>query len=1278
MNAQAAPVQMPVRIQTQPSSTAAGGVLQRKCACGNHTVAGGECERCLKKANGVLQRASMGAAPMNEVPYPLEHLLNTETQTFMEARFEHNFSGVQVYHDAPPIIQYKLTINQPGDRYEQEADHVADRVIRMSVPAQDKITPRIEPLIQRQMDDEVEDLEEEDLEEEEKPLQKKENGSQTLDLKPNLVSRIETLHGGGQPLSQEQRMFFEPRFGYDFSQVRIHTSSHAAETASRIGARAYTIGQDVVFGAGQYAPQTSEGQRLLAHELTHVIQQSHLQVPPSIQQAPEKPAGNIIVKIEIYLEEEIVILTTQGGQRYHVRLVRKESNVPAGKYKAKHTKGKSIDTLEGISGSHQWRWVPDPKAPVPDIKEMPSSEYDLFVYGSFQEESEGEGASGKGKVEGAGGKKERRKLGKGGKQEGADKAGTSGGKALLDEFAKALKGAGVGTKGVPGKNTLDLLKLLNPAERKDLVRYLSESYKETGEAVDFEKFAEYYKNLTQSERELLRVNLELSSSETAPTSELPSEIKLALEVSATTSAGASEKMSQLNKKLEELQRIHAKVTDETLLKKEKANLDPIDLAELPVFNEMMMLEGLLAGASARSPDIESIAKQLTKSISEIRSYILEEVTWLTTELAVGSIISALLAPVSAGVSVAASSARAVLLIRRLNKLREFLQKVEAIYSTYQTIQATIIKVTGLMNQYQKFQGEYERWIGEWESIKAKLDAVNLEADIEEQLSDELEQVEGLLIDKVQNQLDSGTGLGALMDHFYIPDNVTEEELKEILFNIPRGVEAMKELIAFYRSGKRGDIEFTKTLAFKATRAGVLLYPFVGYLAMQVSNQLGSLMREKGLGERLLGIVGRAAAKGPRWKAPGRAKNRAKLKSVKKKVKKETPIKEGSKKTKSKEKEKKKEKTKPGETKGDDKKTKKDDKDTALKASEWQKVVAKVGKLKDKYKSKGATKAELKKEARSIRKQHKIVANAPRVSEESNRGYWRVRIPKKGAAGVAAEAEVLMSIRTRWKKGKEAIEEKIAQMSGDHLKRTDIQQVIAPMKDDFGYTFLKVTNRQDKKQGFIVLGKMDQDKEREISVIDDITDLHFGTEDDPIPVHWYKHKGNYPKQISLTMDGKTQKFSMDSSETVELQKKSGTEQIQVGIDMKNLIEIGDVIKRNSKHSRSGTKQANYRQALERHDYQWGNKDADHVKDLGFEGKDDYDNLWPLDSNVNRWAYTGKWYRNYGIEYRDEKNPRQSLTSTLYRLVGKFFKVIGFKTRPRVLGGRTNKWKSPKKS
>ena len=90
---------------------------------------------------------------------------------------------------------------------------------------------------------------------------------------PGVAARIQALRGGGRPLPEATRRFFEPRFGADFSQVRVHAHREAAELAHTLDARAFTVGRDLVFGSEQYAPNTNEGKRLLAHELTHFIQQ---------------------------------------------------------------------------------------------------------------------------------------------------------------------------------------------------------------------------------------------------------------------------------------------------------------------------------------------------------------------------------------------------------------------------------------------------------------------------------------------------------------------------------------------------------------------------------------------------------------------------------------------------------------------------------------------------------------------------------------------------------------------------------------------------------------------------------------------------------------------------------------------------------------------------------------------------------------------------------------------------------------------------------------------
>ncbi|MGI8566060.1 MAG: eCIS core domain-containing protein, partial [Pyrinomonadaceae bacterium] len=110
-----------------------------------------------------------------------------------------------------------------------------------------------------------------------KRLQRKPAGMEETDTIPPIVHEV--LRSSGEPLDAATRTLMESRFGHDFSRVRTHRDARAAESARAVNALAYTVGQDVVFGAGQYAPETMGGRKLVAHELAHVVQQRNATYP---------------------------------------------------------------------------------------------------------------------------------------------------------------------------------------------------------------------------------------------------------------------------------------------------------------------------------------------------------------------------------------------------------------------------------------------------------------------------------------------------------------------------------------------------------------------------------------------------------------------------------------------------------------------------------------------------------------------------------------------------------------------------------------------------------------------------------------------------------------------------------------------------------------------------------------------------------------------------------------------------------------------------------------
>jgi hypothetical protein len=153
------------------------------------------------------------------------------------------------------FFQPKLTVGPVGDGFEREADRVADEVTK---PANtNAISSNL--IAQRKCA----------ACEEEQEVQRKEDGNSSAD---DLITTA--IGSGGQPIESNTRTDMENRFGYDFSNVKIHSDAVSAKSAQSINARAYTSGSDIVFNQGEYSPTTGSGQKLLAHELTHVIQQS--------------------------------------------------------------------------------------------------------------------------------------------------------------------------------------------------------------------------------------------------------------------------------------------------------------------------------------------------------------------------------------------------------------------------------------------------------------------------------------------------------------------------------------------------------------------------------------------------------------------------------------------------------------------------------------------------------------------------------------------------------------------------------------------------------------------------------------------------------------------------------------------------------------------------------------------------------------------------------------------------------------------------------------------
>jgi len=201
-------------------------------------------------------------------------------------------------------IQTKLTVGAPGDPYEQEADRVAAQVVSMSAPpdnsapvqrlAQENnpiqrgsLAQSITPVVQRRLSEQVQT----------QGLVQRAFQAGGTEASGDLESRLNASKGGGSPLSEEVRAFMEPRFGSDFSGVRVHTGSEAVQMNRELGAQAFTHGSDIYFGSGK-----AGNNELTAHELTHVVQQTSPQIATkslvsSIDDSAEREADNVAQRV---------------------------------------------------------------------------------------------------------------------------------------------------------------------------------------------------------------------------------------------------------------------------------------------------------------------------------------------------------------------------------------------------------------------------------------------------------------------------------------------------------------------------------------------------------------------------------------------------------------------------------------------------------------------------------------------------------------------------------------------------------------------------------------------------------------------------------------------------------------------------------------------------------------------------------------------------------------------------------------------------------------------
>ena len=408
------------------------------------------------------------------------------------------------------------------------------------------------------------------------------------------------------------------------------------------------------------------------------------------------------------------------------------------------------------------------------------------------------------------------------------------------------------------KTLTDELAKLPEEQRKAFLDWLK-SLRSKGEKQGMQPLQalKQFQKMTPTQREIIVTRTELDEGKTA------AEATKAAEKVVSISAEQMRTNKELTGKLSDVDRLLATIEAKTSAGK-KARQALFDLSKIlsPFLNEMYMFKGMLAGAADQSPEhVGKIAKAMTAELDGAINRLLDRVRRMAIRSALESAALLALTKASAGLSAAAWGVRAKKWYNRIQAVRDMINKYQQIYATVTRIKDVLDKIDKAHARFQKSRAKFDAMRQRLESLVTRLE--NIESS--EKLEAELERLETTLMETMQSQLD--TGLAPLLEVFYLPDTMGNEELMQLLMNLPRGVDALQDMYGYYQvnKSKSGDEQVTGVLAAKAFRAGGLMYPAVGFLAGLATEELKQAFPKRTVKQELQLLLTRLGEKAGRGK-----------------------------------------------------------------------------------------------------------------------------------------------------------------------------------------------------------------------------------------------------------------------------------------------------------------------------------------------------------------------------------------------------------------------------
>jgi hypothetical protein len=412
---------------------------------------------------------------------------------------------------------------------------------------------------------------------------------------------------------------------------------------------------------------------------------------------------------------------------------------------------------------------------------------------------------------------------------------------LLEEFHTALSDLEGEAIEYDAERLLEALRELAPEDRKDFYEFArgmaARSAEDPAAAKGPETALDLFKQLDPSSREALRVNREIAETEPGAAEALPESVRLELKADVAQQQTQGDQARQIASNLD---RIRAKAIPPELAKE----LTGFDFGVDLFFDETSMLLGLLAGAGERSPQVKSAGDELIKAIVAFSEELRKELAWCAAESAA-----------LAGLTVITEGAAGIVLVQRLRKAKQLIERVQKVYNSAQRVGGVVRIVRDVRAAYPAFLTWYETATAEYAQLQRRLDSL----DATEELEAALEAQEDKLMETLDEQLEGR--LGDVLEMLYIPEDTPPDELRQILFDIPRGITALDEMWTFYGdAAQQGKPAFADVLAIKAFRAGHYLYPFVGLASALIATELATVFPERNIETSVNRLIAKAAAR----------------------------------------------------------------------------------------------------------------------------------------------------------------------------------------------------------------------------------------------------------------------------------------------------------------------------------------------------------------------------------------------------------------------------------